>query len=63
MRHDMTVSESWEIRASDMCKYFSSLEDIHGDIVLVFCSHQDNPDKFEGNCTHDNCPLTSTEIG
>ncbi len=40
------------------CKYYSNQLDIHGDIVLIYCDHPDNPNKLEGNCTHTLCPMT-----
>ena len=38
------------------CEYYKCQTDIHGDIVLTFCNHPENPDDCEGNATKQFCP-------
>ncbi|MGD2065671.1 MAG: hypothetical protein PVI43_00695 [Candidatus Bathyarchaeota archaeon] len=37
----------------EMCKSESHEDDVN----LTHCTHKDNPDHLEGNCTIKNCPL------
>ena len=38
-----------------LCSYFS-FKEVDGVIMLTHCTHPDNPDNHEGNCTPDLCP-------
>ena len=44
-----------------ICPFFGwqseEQEQSETDVNLVFCSHNDNKDKYEGNCRADVCPL------
>lgn len=39
------------------CEYFYYRCDRNGEVVIVFCDHADNTDKYEGNCQHSLCPI------
>lgn len=39
------------------CNYYSYQCDSNGEVAICHCSHPDNKDDFEGNCTHKLCPL------
>ena len=39
------------------CKYYSTQKDRNGDVVLVYCTHPENPDNYEGNCQQKFCPI------
>lgn len=40
-----------------MCEHYSYDTDRNGEVVLTFCDHPDNKSKYEGNCTHELCPI------
>lgn len=39
------------------CNYYMYQCDPNGEVAICHCSHPDNPDEHEGNCTHTLCPL------
>ena len=39
------------------CIYYAYQCDRNGEIAICFCSHEDNPNISEGNCSHTLCPL------
>jgi hypothetical protein len=39
------------------CKFYSYQCDSNGDVAISHCSHPDNINDREGNCTHTLCPL------
>ena len=52
-----------------ICPFFTwQSENIEGlghgedDVNLTYCTHPDNPDDFEGNCSEKLCPLLK-EVG
>lgn len=40
------------------CKYYSYQCDSNGEIAIGRCSHPDNENGHEGNCTYALCPLS-----
>jgi len=39
------------------CEFYSYQCDINGEMVINYCCHKSNDDKFEGNCSKEKCPL------
>jgi hypothetical protein len=43
------------------CEHYAYQYDRNGDVVIVFCSHPDNPNKYEGNCLYSLCPIAKED--
>jgi len=39
------------------CWHYNYQRDANYEIVISHCSHEGNPDKYEGNCSQEKCPL------
>ena len=44
------------------CNYFSYQKDFNSEIVITFCSHENNIENTEGNNTFSLCPLNGFEM-
>lgn len=44
-------------KLSKFCVFRSYQNDWNGDEVIHFCSHTENSDRCEGNCSFKTCPL------
>ena len=50
-------SEFFLIIPEENCKYFNCQRDLNDDIAISYCNHPENRSEYEGNCTHNLCPL------
>ena len=42
---------------NERCEHFIFQEDSNGEVAICHCTHSDNADECEGNCTVELCPL------
>ena len=40
------------------CKYYTYRCDSNGEVAICYCTHPDNVNDYEGNCTRTLCPLS-----
>jgi len=44
------------------CEHYIYQLDSNGEVAIRYCTHTDNPSKYEGNCNHTLCPITTNQV-
>lgn len=42
---------------NEYCEHLITQTDNSGCVAICFCTHDDNADDYEGNCTKELCPV------